>query len=83
MLAPDTPPPRGCAFTTIGSQCLVYMQLKGLVDAQKEINRLEETLAKKSSQRDKFVKTTEVDGYIEKVQLVRWYCYLCCMKGLH
>uniref|UniRef100_A0A1X7UQH7 Valine--tRNA ligase n=1 Tax=Amphimedon queenslandica TaxID=400682 RepID=A0A1X7UQH7_AMPQE len=69
LLAPDTPPPRGCAFTTIGNQCLVYMQLKGLVDAQKEINRLEETLAKKSGQRDKFVKTTEVDGYTEKVSI--------------
>ena len=37
------------------------------MDAAKEIARLEENIAKCSSQRDKLLQSTKVDGYEEKV----------------
>ena len=52
---------------TVGSVCEVHVRLEGLVDAAKEIARLEESIAKCSSQRDKLLQTTKVDGYEEKV----------------
>lgn len=54
-------------MTTIGSQCEAYMLLRGLVDAAKEISRLEETIGKKVTQRDKLIELTHVEGYLEKV----------------
>ena len=58
-------------MTTVGSSCEVYMQLRGLVDIPKEIARLEENIDKRSTQREKLIKVTEVDGYEEKVGVVR------------
>ena len=55
-------------MATVGSVCEVHMQLKGLVDAKKEISRLEESIAKKASDRDKHVKTTQSESYEEKVR---------------
>ena len=57
-------------MTTVGSSCEVYMQLRGLVDIPKEIARLEENIDKRSTQREKFIKVTEVEGYEEKVGVV-------------
>lgn len=54
-------------MTTIGSQCEAYMLLRGLVDAAKEISRLEETIGKKVTQRDKLTELAQVEGYLEKV----------------
>ena len=47
------------------------MQLRGLVDIPKEIARLEENIDKRSTQREKLIKVTEVEGYEEKVGVVR------------
>ena len=58
-------------MTTVGSSCEVYMQLRGLVDIPKEIARLEENIDKRSTQREKLIKVTEVEGYEEKVGVVR------------
>ena len=57
-------------MTTVGSSCEVYMQLRGLVDIPKEIARLEENIDKRSTQREKLIKVTEVEGYEEKVGVV-------------
>ena len=58
-------------MTTVGSSCEVYMQLRGLVDIPKEIARLEENIDKRSTQCEKLIKVTEVEGYEEKVGVVR------------
>ena len=81
ILPNDSPAPKGCAFATVGSQCLVYIQLKGLVDAEKEIRRLEETLGKKTAQRDKLIENTKTEGYEEKVR-ERFHSskQLCCTE---
>ena len=67
FLPSSAPPPRGSTMLTIGSKCEVYMQLEGLVDAIKEIARLEDLIGKKTLQRDKCIKSTEIEGYEEKV----------------
>ena len=54
-------------MATMGSQCEVYMQMEGLVDANREIVKLEEAIAKKTALRDKIIEATEVEGYEEKV----------------
>ena len=81
ILPNGSPAPKGCAFATVGSQCLVYIQLKGLVDAEKEIRRLEETLGKKTAQRDKLIENTKTEGYEEKVR-ERFHSskQLCCTE---
>ena len=71
MLHEGATPPNGCAMCTVGSTCEVHVLLEGLVDAAKEIARLEENIAKCSSQRDKLVQSTKVDGYEEKVGLLK------------
>ena len=64
-------------MSTIGSQCDVFMQLEGLVDFDKEISRLEELIQKKTVQKEKVIRITEVEGYENKVLIV--YCYCCCL----
>ena len=54
-------------MSTVGSQCEVYMQLEGLVDIDKEFDRLEELIGKKNSQKEKLINITKVEGYEEKV----------------
>ena len=63
-------------MSTIGSQCDVFMQLEGLVDFDKEISRLEELIQKKTVQKEKVIRITEVEGYENKVLIV--YC-CCCL----
>lgn len=69
LLPEDAAPPSGCAMSTVGSACEVYIRLVGLVDAANEIARLKESIDKCCSQRDKLLLSTKVDGYREKVAL--------------
>ena len=68
LLPSTATPPKGCTMTTVGSQCEVHMQLQGLVDATKEISRLEDAILKKTSQREKLISTTQIEGYEQKVR---------------
>lgn len=36
----ETPPATGCAILTVGSECQVFLLLKGLIEADKEIAKL-------------------------------------------
>lgn len=36
----ESPPVTGCAILTVGSECQVYLLLKGLIEADKEIAKL-------------------------------------------
>ncbi len=49
----------------------MHLLLKGLVDAPKEIARLEEKISKLSSQLKKLAAAMSREGY-EKVSILRW-----------
>ena len=59
-------------MTTIGATCEVHLMLRGMVDAEKEVARLEEKIQKLDGQVDKLKKTMSIEGYEDKV---------CCALG--
>lgn len=66
-LLTSEPVPTGCTMTTVGATCEVHLMLRGMVDADKEVARLEEKIEKLNSQVDKLKKAMSIDGYEEKV----------------
>ena len=54
-------------MTTVGATCEVHLMLKGMVDAEKEVTKLEERIAKLEGQVDKLKKAMSIEGYEEKV----------------
>ncbi|XP_071039659.1 valine--tRNA ligase [Parasteatoda tepidariorum] len=61
--------PKGCAITTISENCEAYLLLKGHIDINKEITRLEQKQQKLSSQIIKLKEATQVDDYEIKVPI--------------
>ena len=66
LLPATAAPPRGSTMLTVGSQLEVYMQLEGMVDVDKEIDRLQKLVMKKTTQMVKITK--RVEGYDDKVE---------------
>ena len=60
--------PGGCTMATVGHMCEVHLLLKGMVDADKEIVKLEEKVAKIDGQLAKLAKTMSIENYQEKVR---------------
>ena len=58
----------GCTMSTVGATCEVHLMLRGMVDAEKEVARLEEKIQKLNGQVDKIKKTMSIEGYEDKVQ---------------
>lgn len=65
ILGKDTPP--GCTMQTIGDKCEVHVMLRGLVDVDREIGRLQEKITKLSIQLDKLQTAMATEGYEQKV----------------
>ena len=63
-----TPVPSGCTMATVGHQCEVHLQLKGLVDVSKEVARLEDKISTLSSQLEKLAVSMSIENYEEKVR---------------
>jgi valyl-tRNA synthetase len=63
----NEPPPDGCAMATVGDKCEVYIMLKGLVDVNKEIAKLQAKQERLANQIEKLRKETEVPDYESKV----------------
>ena len=61
-------------MATVGHSCEVHLLVKGLVDVAKESARLEDKVAKISTQLEKLAKITSREGYIEKVGQRPDYC---------
>ena len=61
------PVPGGCTMTTVGASCEVHLMLRGLVDAEKEIVRLDEKIEKLDGQIAKIKKGMSIENYKEKV----------------
>ena len=55
---------------TVGDKCEVHVMLKGLVDVDREISRLQEKITKLSIQLDKLQTAMATEGYEQKVQSV-------------
>ena len=56
-------------MTTVGATCEVHLMLRGMVDAEKEVARLQEKIEKLNLQVDKLRKAMNIDGYEEKVNV--------------
>ena len=56
-------------MTTVGATCEVHLMLRGMVDAEKEVARLQEKIEKLNLQVDKLKKAMSIDGYEEKVNV--------------
>ena len=68
ILGKETPP--GCTMQTVGDKCEVHVMLKGLVDVDREISRLQEKITKLSVQLDKLQTAMATEGYEQKVHSV-------------
>jgi len=60
-------PPAGCAIQTISAKCEVHLLLKGIVDADKEIAKLQEKKLKLMVDHDKLHHLANSDDYSTKV----------------
>ena len=65
----NEPVPSGCTMVTVGHNCEVHLVLRGMVDAEKEIEKLTERVAKINLQLEKLESMRKVENYEEKVQL--------------
>ena len=54
-------------MATVGHNCEVHLMLRGMVDAKKEIGKLEEKIAKIDSQLENLEGMKSIEGYEEKV----------------
>lgn len=55
-------------MATVGHSCQVHLQLKGLVDVEKEIVKHEEKITKIDTQLEKLKQQEQIEGYEEKVR---------------
>ena len=60
-------PPAGCAIQTISAKCEVHLLLKGIVDVDKEVAKLQEKKAKLMADHDKLHQVIESGDYTTKV----------------
>jgi len=61
-------------MATVGHNCEVHLVLRGMVDAEKEIEKLTERVAKINLQLEKLESMRKVENYEEKVQLCVCVC---------
>ena len=60
-------PPEGCAIVTVSDKVAAHLMLKGIIDAEKEVEKLEKKKTLLNSQYEKLIKATQVPGYEQKV----------------
>jgi len=63
----DTEPPAGCAIATVSDKCEALLLLKGLVDPDKETERLSKKLSQLSSTLEKLTAQMSLADYATKV----------------
>ena len=61
-------PPAGCALTSVNELCSVFLLVRGMVDIDAEVKKLEEKLAKSSLLRDDLQKKISVPEYEKRVR---------------
>jgi len=60
-------PPVGCAIQTVSAKCEVHLLLKGIVDVDKEVAKLQEKKSKLMADHDKLCQVADLDDYCTKV----------------
>jgi valyl-tRNA synthetase len=60
--------PEGCASQTIQEGCTVYLLVKGMVDVDAEVQKIEKKLAKVQKAKDDLEKKTQDPTYLTKVK---------------
>jgi len=60
-------PPAGCAIQTVSAICEVHLLLKGILDVDKEVAKLQEKKAKLMADHDKLHQLADSDDYCTKV----------------
>ena len=73
------PAPSGCTMKTVGSECEVHLLLKGQVDVEKEVTKIEGKITKLDAQLEKLLKAMSIDSYEEKVCV----CVCVCVCSAH
>lgn len=63
----DTTPPAGCAILTVSGQCEVHLLLKGLIEADKEIAKLQKKQQQLVQTVSKLKQAMEASDYATKV----------------
>ncbi|KAG0228368.1 tRNA synthetases class I-domain-containing protein [Mortierella sp. GBAus27b] len=61
--------PLGCASQTVQEGCDVYLLVKGMVDVDAEVQKIEKKLTKVQKARDDLMKKIQDPTYVEKVKL--------------
>jgi valyl-tRNA synthetase len=59
--------PDGCAIVTVSDKVAAHLMLKGIIDAAKEVEKLEKKSTQLKNQYDKLIKAQQVQGYDTKV----------------
>ncbi|KAF9173279.1 AP-1 adaptor complex sigma subunit Aps1 [Mortierella sp. AD011] len=60
--------PEGCASQTVQEGCTVYLLVKGMVDVDAEVQKIEKKLAKVQKAKDDLLKKTQDPTYLTKVK---------------
>ncbi|KAG9320556.1 hypothetical protein KVV02_000373 [Mortierella alpina] len=60
--------PEGCASQTVQEGCSVYLLVKGMVDVDAEVQKIEKKLAKVQKAKDDLLKKTQDANYLNKVK---------------
>lgn len=63
----DTQPPAGCAILTVSGQCEVHLLLKGLIEADKEIAKLQKKRDQLVQTVSKLTQAMQASDYAAKV----------------
>jgi len=67
FLEAEEQPPSGCAIQTVSAKCEVHLLLKGILDIDKEVVKLQEKKAKLATDHDKLHQIIGSDDYCAKV----------------
>ena len=60
-------PPDGCAIVTVSDKVAAHLMLKGIIDPEKEIEKLDKKKTQLHKNYEKLIKETQVPGYEQKV----------------
>lgn len=67
ILSNDENSPSGCAIQLLGDRCEVLLLLKGIVDFNKEVEKLKSKEQKTNQQLNKVIESTKMEDYEKKV----------------
>lgn len=68
VLAAGEAPPAGCSISVVGIHCELYVALKGLVDFDKELTRLDKSRVKAQAALDSIIKRLGNPAYLAKAK---------------